>query len=133
MPRGGARPGAGRKARAVKAVESAIAEHIFRKLGGEAKAWETLIRLGGGLGARLAGELLMDLERAKFARDPDVLDRPQVRQAYAALGICGRWRGADLADRGSVKGLRIRELGFERGGVYGVKCSNDFRSNRTRR
>lgn len=69
MPRGGARPGAGRKARAVKAVESAIAEHIFRKLGGEAKAWETLIRLGGGLGARLAGELLMDLERAKFARE----------------------------------------------------------------
>ena len=66
MPRGGARPGAGRKARAVKAVEATIAEHIFRKMGGEAKVWETLLRLGAGLN-KLPDDLLIDMERAKFA------------------------------------------------------------------
>lgn len=62
MPRGGSRPGAGRKARAVKAIEATIAERIFRSLGGEAKAWEELIRLG------YAKDLLPTDKRIEVAR-----------------------------------------------------------------
>lgn len=46
--RGGKRPGAGRKARAVKQIESSIAELVFRNLGGEAGAWEKLIDFAYG-------------------------------------------------------------------------------------
>ena len=68
MPRGGARPGAGRKARAVKAVEATIAERIFRSLGGEAQAWEDLIRLGYANKLK-PGEGCVDLPRLAFVKE----------------------------------------------------------------
>jgi hypothetical protein len=43
MPRGGARPGAGRKPKMFRDLEKIVAESLLSELGGESKAWNYLI------------------------------------------------------------------------------------------
>jgi hypothetical protein len=83
MPRGGARPGAGRKPKMFKDLEKTVAESLFSELGGESKAWEYLISHARQHDARLVFDILRYWTDRKYGK-------PSQRvQAQVAVGLEG--------------------------------------------
>lgn len=81
MPRGGARPGAGRKPKMFKDLEKAVAEALFSELGGESKAWGYLISHAQQHDARLVFDILRYWTDRKYGK-------PSQRvQAQLAVGL----------------------------------------------
>jgi hypothetical protein len=68
MPRGGARPGAGRKPKIFKDLEKTVAESLFSELGGESKAWEYLISHARQHDARLVFDILRYWTDRKYGK-----------------------------------------------------------------
>ena len=102
MPRGGARPGAGRKPKLFKDLEKTVAEALFFELGGESKAWEYLIAHARQHDARLVFDILRYWTDRKYGK-------PSQRvEAQVDLGLTG------LAER--ISEIRKRRLAAQQGG-----------------
>jgi hypothetical protein len=68
MPRGGARPGAGRKPKIFKDLEKTVAESLFSELGGESKAWSYLMAHARQHDARLVFDILRYWTDRKYGK-----------------------------------------------------------------
>lgn len=68
MPSGGKREGAGRKPSAVKGLETVIAQNLFDVLGGESKAWESLMQAARAHDPRLVFDILRFWTDRKYGK-----------------------------------------------------------------
>jgi hypothetical protein len=83
MPRGGARPGAGRKPKMFKELEKTVTESLFSELGGESKAWKYLISHARQHDARLVFDILRYWTDRKYGK-------PSQRvEAQVDVGLAG--------------------------------------------
>jgi hypothetical protein len=87
MPRGGARPGAGRKPKMFKNLEKTVAEGLFSELGGESKAWQYLLSHAQKHDARLVFDILRYWTDRKYGKPSQ---RVEARVDVGLVGLAER-------------------------------------------